>query len=123
MLQNPDGETVVQRDLSTGQLLETIQDVRVVHIQMLTQVLNYSSGRSLAQPFLQAVRKELKPTRSGRFPWQRALWMSAVRTISVERLTEAEKSKPWVVWSHDEPDYPVPVIELSKVFKAWRPPQ
>lgn len=117
--QSAGGQNVLQRDVSTEELLTTIHDLMLVHIMTLVPILNGSREGNLGQPVLRAVREALSPTRS-RLPWKAVHPMFAVETPPIDQLRKEELSKPFVVWEHHQPDFPVPVIELHRVFNEWQ---
>ena len=112
-----DGSLMLQRDVSTAQLLQTIEDVMVVHISMLIQVLNNSTKRNLADPLLRSLWTALAPTRKGWLPSQKLNCICAVRMPSTDQLSESERRKPLVVWARNKQDYPAPVIELKGIIE------
>ena len=122
LLQNSDGSAIPAREVRTRQLLETITDVRLIHMSTLVQIVNSSPSRSLTQPLLRTIRQALQPTR--RRWWRRKpRSVTAIETSSLRQIDEKHTRNPLVVWVHDEPNYPAPVIELKTIIAGWRKEQ
>jgi hypothetical protein len=100
-------------ELKTEGFLNFVDGIQTNLLDALISVCNLSKEGEIHHDGVEAVRKKLIPTRPG-FPKRSnfgRIYRSALVAKQADKLRE--RAAYLVVWRHDWPDCPVPVIELE----------
>lgn len=114
LFRGPDGKGRPHWELMTESLIDTASLVAASHVFLLLAVLNESHESRLFEESWRRLRGKFAPTRRRWFrkpmPFNHWSWSSDMGRLMVPT---GDDSHLLIVWSHDEPHYPGPIVDIK----------